>query len=383
MPPPTIATMSKYFGQVKDPRVERTKKHKLLDIMVISICGVICGGDSWTEIELFGKAKHDWLASFLELPNGIPSHDTFGRVFAALDPAQFEQAFVSWIQAVHQVTAGEIIAIDGKQLRHSYDQSAGQAAIHMVNAWAVTNHVVLGQEKVATKSNEITAIPKLLEKLALNGCIVTIDAMGCQRAIAEQVLEQGGAYLLALKENQGHLYQDVVGLFESAHKIDFRGVAHDYCRTVNKGHGRIESRACWVITELAHWGCIRKLDAWPQLNMVVKVQAERRIAETVSQETRYYISSLNSSAALALEAVRGHWGIENGLHWVLDVVFQEDACRVRQGDAAENLAILRQIALNLLKQEPTLKVGVKAKRLRAGWDERYLRRVLSALAAPN
>lgn len=379
MPTDQTASISRHFKQVTDPRVERTRKHHLIDIITIAICAVICGADSWTEIEEFGKAKAEWLALFLELPNGIPSHDTFGRVFAALDPVEFKRGFVSWMRAVYQVSDGEIIAIDGKTLRRSHAKSLGKAAIHMVNAWAVGNHLVLAQEKVDDKSNEITAIPEVLSKLVLKGCIVTIDAIGCQKKIARQIVAQGGDYVISLKGNQGHLLEDVTGLFASAEQINFQGVTHDHTRTVSKGHGRIEVRECWTISDFSPWDCVRKLADWEKLQTVIKVRSERHIGDQVTEEIRYFIASVGNDASLALRAVREHWGIENSLHWVLDIVFREDESRIRDGYAAENMAVLRQIAVNLLKREKTLKVGIKAKRLRAGWDQSYLNKVLIQL----
>jgi len=374
-----VATISDHFSCVKDPRMERTKDHPLVNIIVIAICAVICGADTWVDIENFGKAKQEWLGEFLDLTNGIPSHDTFGRVFRLLDPEQFQRGFVSWIQAVSDITDGEIVAIDGKQLRRSHNGRLGKAAIYMVSAWAVNNRLVLGQRKVDDKSNEITAIPKLLEILALSGCIVTIDAMGCQREIAEQIVEQGADYVLSLKGNQGQLHEDVTQMFAYFDKIDFADIEHDYDKSVNSGHGRIEIRECWTFNPHEWPDYFRTLQKWSKLQTVAMVTAERRIGEQVTQETRFYISSLGSDAKLVLRAIRGHWGIENGLHWVLDIAFREDESRIRTGNAPENMAVLRHIALNLLKQEKSAKCGIHAKRLKCGWDEDYLLKVLQTL----
>jgi len=371
-----VATIAEHFRGVQDPRVERTKEHPLVNIIVIAICGVICGADSWVDIEHFGQAKAEWLAQFLELENGIPAHDTFGRVFARLDPEEFQAGFVSWIQAVSQITAGEIVAIDGKQLRRSHDGRLGKKAIYMVSAWAVGNHLVLGQRKVDEKSNEITAIPKLLKMLALAGCIVTIDAMGCQTDIAAEILAQDADYVLALKGNQGRLHEDVAEMFAYFEKIDFAGVEHDYHRSVNGGHGRIEIRECWTFDPHQWADSFRTLQHWPQLRTVVMVVAQRQTDAQVTRETRFYISSLESDARQLLQAIRSHWGIENSLHWVLDIAFREDDSRIRTDHAPENMAVLRHIALNLLKQEQSAKCGIHAKRLKCGWDEDYLMRVL-------
>ena len=368
---PSITT---YFCSLEDPRSDHTRRHQLIDIITIAICGVICGADNWVDLELFGKSKEGWLKGFLELPNGIPSHDTFGRVFARLDAQQFRDCFLEWVQAVSALTKGQVIAIDGKTLRRSHDKSLGKTAIHMVSAWASENRLVLGQTKVAEKSNEITAIPELLALLDVSGCIVTIDAMGCQKEIARLIIEGSGDYVLALKDNQRQLYQEVKELFEDA---DLVTTAGDFHETVNKGHGRVEHNRFWSIADQECLSYLNSQGKWPGLQSVAKVTGERRIGEEVSIESRYYISSLPGDAKQLLWAARQHWGIENCVHWVLDIAFREDESRVRKGHAQQNLATMRHMALNLLRQDTTSKVGVKAKRLRAGWDEDYLIKALS------
>lgn len=373
-----IGTISAHFAQVKDPRVNRTRDHPLINILVIAICAVICGADDWMAIAEFGKAKQAWLARFLDLRNGVPSHDTFGRVFARIRAEQFQAGFVSWIRAISQITEGEIIAVDGKQVRRSHDRGIGKQAITMVSAWAVQNHLVLGQRKVDNKSNEITAIPALLELLDVAGCIVTIDAMGCQTAVAAQIVDQGGDYVLALKGNQGRLHEEASYLFSQLRQTDFQGVDHDYYKTTDEDHGRIEIRECWVIDPRQWPDLFPNLAEWKKLRSIVMVRAERQLPDKVSQETRYYISSREPDAKLLLNASRSHWGIENSLHWVLDVAFDEDDSRIRSGQAPQNMAVLRHMAVNLLKSEPTAKVGVKNKRLKCALDESYLLKVLQA-----
>lgn len=372
-------SIDKHFSNLEDPRIERTKRHKLLDILVIAICAVICGADNWVEVELFGNSKQAWFEKFLELPNGIPSHDTFWRVFARLDPEKFKECFVNWIMAVSEVTQGQVVAVDGKTLRRSHDKALGKGAISMVSAWASANRLVLGQVKVNEKSNEITAIPELLQTLALSGCIVTIDALGCQKDIAETIVEQQADYILALKENHGQLYEDIVRLFDDLEQSQFKAYAYTYDRTVNKDHGRIEIRQCWVIADPEVLRYLRGAADWKKLRSVVKVQSERRIGQENTITDRYFISCLENEAKLMLRNVRSHWSIENCLHWVLDIAFREDESRIRKDHGPENFAILRHIALNLLKQDTSVKAGIKAKRLKAGWDENYLLKLLSAL----
>jgi predicted transposase YbfD/YdcC len=369
------AAIRDYFGNLEDPREDNGKRHPLVNILTIALCGAICGADSWVEIELFGESKQHWFASFLDLSHGIPSHDTFGRVFSLLDAEQFRSCFIDWVQAICEVLEGQVVAIDGKTLRRSHNRTIGKAAIHMVSAWATETQVVLGQIKVDDKSNEITAIPALLELLDISGCIVTIDAIGCQKKIAQQIVDQDADYILALKSNQERIFQDAQTLFEDAEAIDFEDC--DHCRTVDKAHDRIDIRECWTTAHPEYLRALYKPEQWAGLQSVIRVYAERRLKEKTETETRYYISSLlGDNAQRLLAAIRSHWHIENRLHWVLDVTFHEDDSRIRKGNAAQNMAVLRHMALNLLKQEQSTKRSIRGKRLKAGWDESYLIKVL-------
>ncbi len=387
-------TIIDYFKDLKDPRIERTKRHKLIDIITITICAVIAGADGWSGIELFGKAKYKWFKKFLELPNGIPSHDTFSRVFSLIDPQQLQQCFLGWIDSISRITFGEVIAIDGKTLRHSYDRSndkadsphlkrlqmsrANQAAaIHMVSAWSATNGLVLGQLKVDSKSNEITAIPKLLQILSLNGALVTIDAMGCQKKIVQNIIDKDADYLITLKKNQGGLYERVEKLFKPLILNNLTEIEKTEYRQSEVGNGREETRFYQVINNVSN--LVDQNNEWANLNSVIMVDYLRTEISTdkTTLERRYFISSRNNKAKEFAVNIREHWTIENQMNWVLDVSFKEDDSRIRKDNSPENLAVIRHISLNLLKQEKSLKVGVKNKRNNAGWDEKYLLKILT------
>jgi len=375
-----IIPLKEHFSALDDPRAQHRIEHLLLDIVLITICAVICGADNWVEIENYGIAKQEWLETFLELPNGIPSHDTLERTLARLRPEQVQQCFLNWVQAVFNIADGQLISIDGKTLRGSYERGGKQGMIHMVSAWAHQNRLVLGQRKVHEKSNEITAIPELLRVLDLAGAVVSIDAMGCQTAIATQIVAQQGDYVLALKGNQGNLHQDVRQLFDHAHTHNFRDIEHDFYETQEKGHGRRENRRYWVMGQTEF---LVGAENWKKLTTIGCVESQRQIGDKISSEMRYYLLSLPLDAKRFAEAVRGHWGIENQLHWILDVGFREDDSRATQGYSAENLAIIRHLAVNLLTQEKTAKGGTHANRLKAGWNDHYLTKVLSQTSAAS
>lgn len=373
-PDMATALIMEYFARVEDPRIERSRLHPLASVLVLSLCAVVCGANSFAAIELYGKLREDWFRTFLDLPNGIPSHDTLARVFAMLNPKTLEQAFREWVAAVATLTKGEVVAIDGKTLRRSFQKAGSRVFVHMVSAWSCSNQMVLGQVKTEEKSNEITAIPRLLELLQLNGCLVTIDAMGCQKEIAEKIVASEADYMLAVKDNQPRLAAAVEAVFETA--LEEPAFASGCHQTREKGHGRIDVRTCWTMNIDADCGA--PFDEWPGLSGIVLVEAERTLAGKTSCERRYYITSRSDfSPAEALAASRSHWGIENQLHWVLDVAFREDDCRVRAGNAGENFAVLRHFALNLLKGAPSPvrthpKLGVETKRMCAAGSNRYL-----------
>ena len=367
------APIADYFADLGDPRRQGSIDYPLHEIVVLTICAVICGADGFTAIESFGEAKRGWLGRFLELKNGIASHDTIGRLFKLIDPEAFERCFLRWVESACERIDGEVVAIDGKTLRRSYDCHSGKAALHMVSAWAAENRLALGQVKTSEQSNEITALPKLLQMLDLSGCIVTIDAMGCQKDIAEAITDQGADYVLALKGNQGELLADAEALFDRLDAHEGLYKSPGYKRT-SGGHGRVEVRSCQAV-EVAGRGVL-DAEGWPGLRTVCRVESKRHVGGKTSTQTRYFVSSLEADAEKMLKAVRTHWHIENKMHWVLDVAFGEDQSRVRTGHAAENMAVVKRLALNLLKREDTLSVGFKNKRLRAGWDHDYLLKVL-------
>ena len=343
------ASLIHHFSHIEDPRINRHKKHRLSDIFFITICATICGADNWVAIETFGKAKREWFTQLLNLENGIPSHDTFGNLFAVIDTQEFSR----WVADLTQLTAGQIIAIDGKCLRRSLDRASGKAAIYRVSAWAQQNQLVLGQQKVDDKSNEITAIPKLLTQLDIAGAVITMDAMGCQTKIADQIIQQGADYVLSLKGNQGELHQDVREFFASALSPTIGDIRYE------GEHGRVETRSIRA-TAQTQW-LQERHPGWRGLNSIIAVTAKRELKDKTEEETRYFISSLDATDPQRLgNIVRAHWSIENNLHWVvLDQAFDEDDQRTRVGHSAANMAIMRHIALNLLKTEKTAKVGVK------------------------
>lgn len=365
---PTVAA---HFAKLKDPRIEKKNRHLFIDIIVIAVCAVIGDADGWEQIEIFAKAKREWFSTFLELPNGIPGHDTFRRVLSRLNAKAFQECFLSWIKSAANTLPGEVIPIDGKTLRRSYDSGSDKAAIHMVSAWASENRLVLGQVKTEEKSNEINAIPELLKLLEIKGCIVTIDAMGCQTKIADQIIEQGGDYVLGLKGNQGALLEAVEEVFAQADEKTFNSEKFDVYQTEDNAHGRNEFRSYYTTNAED----LPMASKWRGLKTIGIVVSEREERGEKSSEWRYYISSLESKAELFAKAVRCHWGIENSLHYVLDVSFREDECRIRKDNGAENFAVLRHIALNLLQREQT-KMSIRQKRFRAACDNGFLAKVL-------
>ena len=364
--------LTEHFSSLEDERCPIKRRHILQEMIVIAIAAVLCGADGWVAIAAFGRAKQTWFEKFLKLPHGIPSHDTFGRVFGLLEPDAFEACFRAWVASIGDLIPGEVVAVDGKTLRRSHNRSKGLAALHMVSAFATANRVVLGQVATEAKSNEITAIPRLLEMLHLAGCIVTIDAMGCQVKIAEQIIDQGADYVLALKGNQETLAAEVEEAFIDADAQGYADMPSDFIETVEPGHGRRETRRYRTLGDLSG---VARSPLWKAMNMIGMVESERELNGNITCETRFYIGSIGTDAATFARAVRAHWGIENSLHWSLDMAFREDESRVRDDLARENLAVLRHIALNRLKNDDT-KLGIQNKRLRAGWDENYLAQLL-------
>ena len=375
-------SLVEHFADMKDPRTRRRVEHLLVEIITITICAVISGAEDWVGVAEFGRAKEKWLKEKLKLrlPKGVPSASTYRRVFILLDPEAFQNNFINWIKTVNEVSEGEVVPIDGKRLRRSHDGRLGQAAIHMVSAWAEGSGLVLGQVKTDDKSNEITAIPQLLEMLTLKGCIVTIDAMGCQTDIAQKVVTKGADYALAVKGNQGTLYANIIDLFAFAQETHFEQIAHDFYQTVEKNHGRLETRQYWTIFEPEFIAYLDPTHKWPQFNSIGMAHSQVQAGSRSSSETRYYICSLAGQAREFARAVRGHWGIENKVHWVLDVAFREDDSRLRAGHSAQNFAIIRHIALNALHQDRSRQCGTKNKRLIAAWNDDYLFDVLANLS---
>ncbi len=360
------------FATLPDPRVERTKRYPLNEVILLIIAGTVSGCDGWKSLKDFGEAKLDWLRKFLPYNDGIPVDDTLARVMRKLETKAFQACFIEWIQSVSEVTSGDIVAIDGKTLRRSHDRQAGVPAIHMVSAWSSENGLVLGQEKTAEKSNEITAIPQLLDVLEIKGCIVTIDAMGCQTAIAEKIIQKKADYILALKGNQGNLHVEVTDFFGAAIAADFKHIQHDYYEEHDSGHGRIEYRQCWAIAPSAD--SFPSFKKWPDLKSLIMIKSHREFKDGLTKETedtRFYIASIEPNAKKSLNAVRQHWAIENQLHWTLDMTFREDESRIRAEAAPENFAIMRHIALNLIKNDTSRKASVKRKRFMATLEDDF------------
>lgn len=366
------ASIIEHFAPLRDFRVERNKLYPLPEILLLVVSAVLSGADGWVAIEEFGKAKLDWLRKFAPFSNGIPSDDCLAYVISRLQPKAFQACFVSWTRAVADATGGELVAVDGKTARGARDRRRGTSALHMVSAWGCRNRLVLGQEATAEKSNEITAIPKLLALLELKGCIVTIDAMGCQTKIAEQIVAQGGDYVLGLKGNQGTLHEEVEGFFATALAGDFAGVAHDYTEEVDKDHGRLEVRRYWITEELS---TLSDAQRWSALCSIGLVERECWSGDQHTLEQRLFITSIPADAQRFAHAVRGHWGVENRLHWRLDVVFNEDASRIRKGHAPAIMTAIRHLCMNLFEQEPS-KLRLSQKRRKAAWNDDYRAKVI-------
>ena len=366
-----------HFSCMTDPRIDnRNRLHQLMDIVTLMIVAVICGADSYADVEVFGNNKIDLLKKIIPLQNGVPSHDTIGDLFSRINPDEFRASFLSWVNSIKFLKSEDVVAIDGKTVCGSSDKKNNQSAIHMVSAWCEANQLVLGQIKTEEKSNEITAIPKLLKLLDITKSIVTIDAMGCQRVIADQIVKQNADYILAVKGNQGSLHESIKKAFNHAQDKKFKDMVHGQYIEENKGHGRTEKRSCYVLPLM--YAPLLKLK-WKHLKSLVKIESHVMRGGTRYLEERYYISSLEPDAQLIGQSIRKHWSIENKLHWCLDVVFDEDNCRAREGHSAENFSIVRHIVLNLLKQNKGKKTSLKATRKKAGWNDKYLLELLQAL----
>ncbi|MCC5631563.1 ISAs1 family transposase [Nostoc sphaeroides CHAB 2801] len=366
-----------YFSEIEDPRVQRTRAHLLTDILIIGILSAIAGGKAWEDMENYGLSKLDWLREFLALPNGIPCPDTFRRVFERINPKVFERCFQRWVQSIVETMGAQVIPIDGKTLRGSYDREKKKSALHLVSAWATEHRLVLGQVKVTDKSNEITAIPALLELLDLAGCIITIDAMGTQTAIAAQIHKAHADYVLALKANHPTLHGQIKTWFEQAQALNFEGITFSYDERIEKGHHRTEKRQVWTVP-ISQLPPLHQQADWLGLKTVVMVVRLRHLWNKITHEVQFYLTSLDSDALILGRAIRLHWGVENGLHWTLDVTFNEDACRVRTGHAPYNLSLLRRIALNALNREQSLKRSNRQKSNRAAMDNNYMLTILAA-----
>jgi len=369
MAQPTDTPFGKHLNCIEDPRHHNTR-HLLGDMLLIALCAIISGADCWTQVEEYGQSKLDWFRQFLKLPNGIPSHDTFGRLFARLNPKGFKDFFTRWVSDIAQCVTGKTVAIDGKTLRGSHDKTNAKCSIHMVSAWASDMRLVLGQLKTDDKSNEITAIPELIKTLALQGAVVTIDAMGCQKKITQTIIEEKADYVIQVKDNQQRLHQDIALFFQDPANGPF-----DSFQTIDGEHGRIETRR-YFTTDNIPW--LEGKHQWAGIKSICMAVRERDVNGKLSCESAYFISSLDKDPATIAKSIRAHWGIENSLHWCLDLSFREDLCRVRKDHAPENFAILRHMAINLLKRENSLKGGIQTKRLKAAWDHDYLLKILAA-----
>ncbi len=368
-------SLVQHFQEIKDPRVERTKKHQLTDILVIAILAVIAGAQGWEDMENYGISKKQWLEKFLALPHGIPSDDTFRRVFEFINPEELNRCFLQWVETLSAKMGGEIIPIDGKTIRGSYDRNQGKSALHIISAWSSQQRLVLGQMKVEDKSNEITAIPALLELLDITGSIITIDAMGTQTEIAQKIIEKKGDYVLALKANHPTLYNQVQEWFKKVSAQQFQGIDVSYEKRVEKGHHRREIRQVWSVP-VAAINNLYQPRLWAGLQSVVMVVRVRHLWNKTTREVQFYLSSLHSDAQLIGRAIRQHWGIENQAHWTLDCTFAEDACRIRSFHSPRNFALLRRIALNAINRELTYKRSLRQKMKRTAMDNDYMIQVL-------